>query len=109
MKQFITLIATFMLSLPALCSDSLAVFYRIRLDRDIDQAAQRLVTLGLEKAAEADADYVLLDINTYGGAVNSADSIRSAILRYEKPVVAFINMQAASAGALSVSHAIPYI
>lgn len=100
MKQFITLIATFMLSLPALCSDSLAVFYRIRLDRDIDQAAQRLVTLGLEKAAETDADYVLLDLNTYGGAVNAADSIRSAILRYDKPVVAFINMQAASAGAL---------
>lgn len=89
-----------MLSLPALCSDSLAVFYRIRLDRDIDQAAQRLVTLGLEKASETDADYVLLDLNTYGGAVNAADSIRSALLRYEKPVVAFINMQAASAGAL---------
>lgn len=89
-----------MLSLPALCSDSLAVFYRIRLDRDIDQAAQRLVTLGLEKASETDADYVLLDLDTYGGAVNAADSIRSALLRYEKPVVAFINMQAASAGAL---------
>lgn len=81
-------------------SDSLKVIYRIRLDQDIDKAAQRLVVLGLEKAAEAKADYVLVDIDTYGGAVDAADSIRSAILRSERPVIAYVNMQAASAGAL---------
>ncbi len=81
-------------------SDSLAVLYRIRLDGDIDPASQRLVVLGLDKARKAGADYVMLDLNTYGGAVNAADSIRSAILNYEKPVVAYVNMQAASAGAL---------
>ncbi len=100
MKNFLTIIAAFLISLNALASDSLAVFYRIRLNQDIDQSSQRLVTLGLEKAREANADYVLLDLNTYGGAVNAADSIRAAILRYEKPVVAYVNMQAASAGAL---------
>ena len=84
----------------AYAADSLNVFYRIRLDQDIDPSAQRLVVLGLEKAAEADADYVLLDLDTYGGAVDAADSIRSAILRYDRPVIAFVNMQAASAGAL---------
>lgn len=89
-----------MLTVIMSASDSLTVFYRIRLDQDIDQSAQRLVTLGLEKASEADADYVLLDLNTYGGALNAADSIRSAILRYDRPVVAYVNMQAASAGAL---------
>jgi len=56
--------------------------------------------LGLEKALEADSDYILLDLDTYGGAVDAADSIRSAILRCPVPVVAYINMQAASAGAL---------
>jgi membrane-bound serine protease (ClpP class) len=92
--------AAMMACFAAGASDSLNVFYRIRLDQDIDPAAQRLVVLGLEKAAEAEADYVLLDINTYGGAVDAADSIRSAILRYDRPVIAFVNMQAASAGAL---------
>ena len=100
MKRLLTILSTLMISVSAFCSDSLTVFYRIRLDQDIDPSSQRLVTLGLEKAREADADYILLDLNTYGGAVNAADSIRSAILRYEKPVVAFVNMQAASAGAL---------
>ena len=89
-----------MASIQAFCNDSLMVIYRIRLDQDIDKSSQRLVTLGLEKAAQAGADYVLLDLDTYGGAVDAADSIRSAILRYEKPVVAYVNMQAASAGAL---------
>lgn len=100
MKYLIAFLSALLMSISAFCADSLTVFYRIRLDQDIDPSSQRLVTLGLEKAKEADADYVLLDLNTYGGAVNAADSIRSAILRYEKPVVVFVNMQAASAGAL---------
>jgi membrane-bound serine protease (ClpP class) len=81
-------------------TDSLTVIYRIRLDSDIDKSAQRLITLGLEKADKAGADFVMIDLDTYGGAVDAADSIRSAILRYDKPVAAYVNMQAASAGAL---------
>lgn len=100
MKRLLSILVIFLFSISAFGSDSLTVFYRIRLDQDIDPSSQRLVTLGLEKAREAQADYILLDLDTYGGAVNAADSIRSAILRYEKPVVAFVNMQAASAGAL---------
>ena len=100
MKHILTFILFMAAAFDAFCNDSLAVIYRIRLDQDIDKSSQRLVTLGLEKATEASADYVLLDLDTYGGAVDAADSIRSAILRYEKPVVAYINMQAASAGAL---------
>lgn len=100
MKRFFIFMTVFLLSFSVYGSDSLAVFYRIRLDQDIDASAQRLVTLGLEKASEASADYVLLDLNTYGGAVNAADSIRNAILHCPLPVVAYVNMQAASAGAL---------
>jgi membrane-bound serine protease (ClpP class) len=100
MKRFFVLICLLAITLASFAADSLKVFYRIRLDQDIDVSAQRLVVLGLDKAAKADADYVLLDLDTYGGAVDAADSIRSAILRCDIPVVAFVNMQAASAGAL---------
>ena len=100
MKRFFTLFSSLILCIGAFAADSLTVFYRIRLDQNIDPAARRLVTLGLEKAAEADADYILLDLNTYGGAVDAADSIRNAILRCDRPVISFVNMQAASAGAL---------
>lgn len=100
MRYLLTIVSFLIMSIALNASDSLNVFYRIRLDQDIDPAARRLVISGLEKARVAGADYVILDIDTYGGAVDAADSIRSAILRYEKPVVAFVNMQAASAGAL---------
>ena len=100
MKHLFALLSALLLSVMLNASDSLTVFYRIRLDHDIDPSSQRLVTLGLEKAVATEADYILLDINTYGGAVNAADSIRSAVLHSDIPVVAYINMQAASAGAL---------
>ena len=100
MKRFLLFLTVMFLWMGLNATGSHTMFYRIRLDQDIDKASQRLVVLGLEKASQAGADYVLLDLDTYGGAVDAADSIRSAILRYPKPVVAFINMQAASAGAL---------
>ena len=100
MKRFTAIFILICVALCAYGSDSLKVFYRIRLDRDIDKSAQRVVVEGLDRASKAQADYILLDLDTYGGAVDAADSIRSAILRCETPVLAYVNMQAASAGAL---------
>jgi membrane-bound serine protease (ClpP class) len=76
------------------------VFYRMRIDADIDKASQRQISEGIKDAVNRKADYIILDLDTYGGAVDAADSIRSAILRCEIPVISFVNMQAASAGAL---------
>lgn len=56
MKTVISLIFSMLFSVSAFCTDSLSVFYRIRLDGDIDAAAQRLVVLGLENAEKAGAD-----------------------------------------------------
>ena len=65
MKRMISFLSLILFSVALHASDSLSIVYRIRLDQDIDQSAQRLVTVGLEKALKADADYVILDINTY--------------------------------------------
>lgn len=100
MKRLALVISFVLIHMIMSATDSLTVIYRIRLDSDIDKSAQRLITLGLEKAEKAGADFVMIDLDTYGGAVDAADSIRSAILRYDKPVAAYVNMQAASAGAL---------
>ncbi|MBX2841221.1 MAG: nodulation protein NfeD [Flammeovirgaceae bacterium] len=67
---------------------------------EIDPRMNRHVQLALEEADNQNADYVIIDMDTYGGAVNDADDIRSMILEYEKPVYVFINKNAASAGAL---------
>lgn len=67
---------------------------------NIDPRTNRYTELGFEKAKEMEADYVILALDTYGGALNDADEIRTRILNFDKPVYAFINKDAASAGAL---------
>lgn len=67
---------------------------------EINAATQRTLKKGLDDAKIAKADFVIIHINTYGGAVDAADSMRSALLRYNIPTAAFIDNQAVSAGAL---------
>lgn len=67
---------------------------------NIDPRTNRYTELGLEKAIEENFDYVILELDTYGGALNDADEIRTRILNFDRPIYAFINKDAASAGAL---------
>ena len=53
-----------------------------------------------DQALSDSADMILIHMNTYGGAVVDADSIRTKILNCSIPVVAFVDNNAASAGAL---------
>lgn len=74
--------------------------YLFPIRENILPSTQRLVEKCLDEATAVRADYVVIDMNTYGGVVDAADRIRTAILHYPKPVYVFINNQAASAGAL---------
>lgn len=74
--------------------------YVIDIRQEINAASQRILMMGMREAQKLNADYIILNINTYGGAVDAADSMRTAILKSKIPFAAFINNQAASAGAL---------
>lgn len=67
---------------------------------EIDPSMKRYVDLALDEAKEIGADYVIIDMDTYGGTLNDADAIRMKILNFPVPVYTFINQNAASAGAL---------
>ena len=88
----------------ALCTGGIVMAkdtcYVIEIKQDIDKSSCRKLTMGLKEASQIGADYIILHLNTYGGAVDAADSMRTAILHSPIPVVAFIDIQAASAGAL---------
>lgn len=71
-----------------------------KIDEDIDPGMNRRVKLALEKAQEVSADLIIIEMDTYGGAVNDADDIRTMILESTIPIYVFINKDAASAGAL---------
>jgi membrane-bound serine protease (ClpP class) len=72
----------------------------MEIKADIDPRMNRYVDLALAQATAEDVDIVIIEMDTYGGAVNDANDIRTRILEYEKPVWVFINNDAASAGAL---------
>ncbi len=72
----------------------------LKIQDNIDPRTNRYSELGLEKALELDVDLVIIELDTYGGALTDADEIRTRILNFEKPIYAFINKDAASAGAL---------
>jgi len=74
--------------------------FTFKIDKDIDPAMNRRVELALAKAKEAEADLIIIEMDTYGGAVNDADDIRTMILESPIPIYVFINKDAASAGAL---------
>ncbi|MEC3880350.1 NfeD family protein [Parapedobacter sp. 10938] len=93
------LLATICLVLVAFAAQSQHV-YRFDIKEDIGPSAWRQVKNAYTKAEEAKADLVLIEMNTFGGMVNFADSIRSRILDSPLETVVFINHNAASAGAL---------
>ncbi|MBW8050066.1 MAG: nodulation protein NfeD [Cytophagales bacterium] len=72
----------------------------IEIKAQIDPRMSRYIKLAFEEAKSIDADYIVIDMNTYGGIVVDADTIRTRILNSAIPVYVFINNNAASAGAL---------
>jgi membrane-bound serine protease (ClpP class) len=74
--------------------------FTFAIDQDIDPGMNRRVKLALEQAEALKVDVILIEMDTYGGAVTDADEIRTRILESKIPVYVFINKDAASAGAL---------
>lgn len=77
-----------------------SLVYKINIKQEIGPASWRHLQIGFEEAEKLNADIILLHMNTYGGAVDAADSMRTKILNSDKPVWVFIDNNAASAGAL---------
>lgn len=81
-------------------TDSSKKVLTFKIDSDIDPGMTRRVKLALEKAKMEQVDLIVIDMDTYGGAVTDADEIRTMLLESEIPIYVFINKDAASAGAL---------
>jgi len=98
MKKNITLI--FALCTYFLSFSQQTTVYSFEILEEIDAPAWRKTKLSIEEAESIKADFILLHLDTYGGRVDFADSIRSKILSTTIPVLVFIENNAASAGAL---------
>ncbi len=98
-KSISTLLLIFF-SVISYSQNSKPLIYKINIQKNIGSTTWVYLQNGLHAAKEKKADYILLHINTYGGGVMEADSMRTAILNSPIPVIAFIDNNAASAGAL---------
>lgn len=74
--------------------------YKIDLKEDVNSVSFLQVKQGLQAARSDSAVWIILHMNTYGGEVLYADSIRTLLLNADIPVAVFIDNNAASAGAL---------
>ncbi len=72
----------------------------MEIKAEIDPRMLRYVKLALEHAESTKADYVIVEMDTYGGVLTDAKEIVDAIMDFKKPIWVYINSDAASAGAL---------
>ena len=95
LKQF--LIAVLLLIYPSINAQSVVhVPIQGTIDMGLPNYIQRAITM-----AEADsAEFIIFDIDTFGGRVDAATKIKDAILSSNITTIAFINRRAISAGAL---------
>lgn len=80
--------------------DSGILVYSFSIMDMIAAPTWRITQEAMEEATELGADVIILHLNTYGGEVSAADSIRTKLLNSPIPVHVFIDDNAASAGAL---------
>lgn len=76
------------------------IIYQFDIQEVIAPPVWHKTQKAFEEAEALNAELILIQMNTYGGMVDVADSIRTKILNSKIPVYVFINNNAASAGAL---------
>lgn len=76
------------------------IVFKYNIHDEIGPAMSRLTEKAVKEAEEKKASYLLIDMDTYGGMVDDADKIRTALLHTKIPTIVFIRNNAASAGAL---------
>jgi membrane-bound serine protease (ClpP class) len=76
------------------------VVYRVPVTGVIEQGLAPFVERSLAEATAAGAQAVILDIDTPGGRIDSAERIIDAVRDANVPVYAFVNRRAFSAGAM---------
>ncbi|MCU0435805.1 MAG: nodulation protein NfeD [Bacteroidia bacterium] len=74
--------------------------YTFELNDEIGPPSWRQTQAAFRQAREMNAACVLIRMNTFGGALDAADNIRQHILDFDRPVMVWVDRNAASAGAL---------
>jgi membrane-bound serine protease (ClpP class) len=100
MKAFSLTLLVYLCTVSALFSQEKPTVMVMEIKAEIDPRMLRYVKLSLEHAEKIKADYVIIEMDTYGGVLTDAKEIVDEIMAFKKPIWVYINSDAASAGAL---------
>jgi membrane-bound serine protease (ClpP class) len=94
------LILGFLIMKPAVfgVSDSQSVAV-IEINGTIDPGTKSYISFAFEEAERMGADAVILELDTPGGYISSAEAIRRLMDEFNKPLIAYVSPNAISAGA----------
>jgi membrane-bound serine protease (ClpP class) len=98
MKRNILLLLLILGAFPNLAQQKKVMLMDIK--DEIDPSMKRYVDLAIGHAEKINADLVIIELNTYGGALTDAKDIGDKLMAFKKPIWVFVNPNAASAGAL---------
>ena len=70
----------------------------IPIEDEVERGLEAFLRRTIREAEEANADYIIFEINTPGGAVDAADNIGQVMLDITIPTTAYIRSRALSAG-----------
>lgn len=73
--------------------------YVIPVEDTVEKGLLAFLNRSIKEAEAEQAELIVLDINTPGGAVDAASDIGKSITKTDIPIVAFVNKKALSAGA----------
>ncbi|HET8827965.1 MAG TPA: NfeD family protein [Pelobium sp.] len=100
MKFIKCLAVFFLLSHYSMLATAQTKVYQLNLKEEINPAAWRFTQKAFAEAEASGAEVLIIDMNTYGGMLDYADSIRTKILNSKLKTIVYIDNNAASAGAL---------
>ncbi|MCM3663956.1 nodulation protein NfeD [Mesobacillus subterraneus] len=75
------------------------IVYVVPIEETVEKGLLAFLERAVEEAEEANAEAIIFDVNTPGGAVDAADGIGKLFTGTELKTIAFVNKKALSAGA----------
>jgi membrane-bound serine protease (ClpP class) len=96
----VLILLSLILSTSTVRSEDNALVYVIDIRNEIGSGLRVYIERGIKQAENANADAIIFDVNTPGGALNAAIDIMNSIQDTETPTIAYVNRWAISAGAM---------
>ena len=100
MKQRIWILISFIIAIVTTSFANETKVYVLPINDEIGSMTWQHTKRACKEATSLNADVMIVHLNTYGGTLQHADSIRTALLNYPGTTIAFVDNNAASAGAL---------